>query len=217
MSDRGRRTQNAVRDQLVAAAVREHQPRRRRRRLRVATVLVVAGLGIAAGADATGLLRSGEPLDQPFPGTLRDASTTATDGPRLAVSALDATGRRWGVGAFRSRTGRDCVTAGLVIGTQLGIMREGRFHPYGKEVTGVCFDLERLPSVRDLMPVRGEHPVTLVFGRGRPSYRPAPLLYDGRRYEPTLGRDGSFLFVIDGIVAINRLREETRSPAEVDG
>ena len=213
MSDR--KVQDAVRDQLVAAAVREHQaerPRRRRRwHLRVAGVLGLAGFGVAAGAQGTGLLSEGKPLDRPFPGVLDDSSVRAVDGPRLAATVPNPGSRyAFGVGVFTSRTGLSCVLAGQALGDKLGIFRDDRFHPYGPDVPGVCVDLERVPRLLDLLHVGGK---TLVYGLATPSRTPPPSLsYEGRRYEPTLGRGGSFLFVIDASVDINRLREVS-SPA----
>lgn len=214
MSDR--RVQDAVRDQLVAAAVREHRPRpRRRRRLRVVGVLLVGGFSVAAGAQGTGLLSEGKALDRPFPGVLEGPEVRATDGPRVTITAPSPDPRyRFGVGVFTSETGLDCVLAGSALGQRLGIVRAGRFHPYGDDVPGVCVDLERLPRMQDLMHVGGK---TLVFGLARASHTPPPpLTYDGKRYEPQLGRGGSFLFVIDARVDINRLRE-VGSPAAGGG
>ncbi|RKQ87850.1 hypothetical protein C8N24_5882 [Solirubrobacter pauli] len=216
MSDR--QVQNAIRDQLVAAAVREHETRprpRRRWRLRVAGVLVLGGLGVAAGAQGTGLLSEGKALDRPFPGVLEGPEVRATDGPRLTITAPSPDPRyTFGVGVFTSRTGQDCVLAGYALGERLGLLRDGRFHPYGDDVPGMCVDLKRLPRTLDLMQVGGK---TLVFGLARASHTPPPpLLYDGKRYEPKLGADGSFLFVIDARVDINRLRE-VGSPAADGG
>jgi len=214
-----RKVQDAVRDQLVAAAVREHQalarPRRRRRRWQVAGVLVLAGFGVAAGAQGTGLLSEGRPLDRPFPGVLDDARVRAVDGPRLTATVPDPGSRYpFGVGVFTSRTGLDCVLAGQALGDKLGLLRDGRFHPYGPEVPGVCVDLERIPKHLDLLQLGGK---TLVYGLTAPGRTPpAAMLYEGRRYEPTLGRGGSFLFVIDARVDINRLREAS-SPAASNG
>lgn len=200
MSDR--RVQDAVRDQLVAAAAREQPPRRRRPwRLRIAGVFVVAGLGAAAAAQGTGLLSEGKALDRPFPGAVEVPAVRAVDGPQLAISVPGAP-YGLGVGVFTSRTGQDCVLAGQTLGAKLGIVRAGRFHPYGADVPGVCIDLDRSARVQDLMHIGAQ---TLIYGRA--TTRPPPLLYAGRRYEPRLGPDGSFLFVIDAKVDINRLRE----------
>ncbi len=139
----------------------------------------------------------------------------AVDGPRLAATVPNPGGRYpFGVGVFTSRTGMDCVLAGQALGDKLGLFRNGRFHPYGADVPGVCVDLDRTPKMHDLLHLGDK---TLVFGLATPSRTPpASLIYEGRRYEPTLGRGGSFLFVIDASVDINRLREAS-SPAASNG
>ena len=114
-----RRAQNAVRDQLVAAAVAERP--RRRRRTTVGIAVVAALLGATAVADATGLLASGEPIETLLPRNERAWAERyeAPHGTRVVVTAPDADYRfGWGVGIYTTAKGEDCALAGQVLGAR---------------------------------------------------------------------------------------------------
>jgi len=196
-----RRAQNAIRDQLVAAAVGERP--RRRRRTTVSIAVVAALLGATAVAEATGLLAMGEPIE-----TLLPADESAQfdkyqppDGTTLVVSAPDPNSRYgWGVGVYTSREGLDCALAGQVLGSALGLERNGRFHPYGPGVIGSCGNLDRLPLMSDLVHVAGPHPRTVLYGRVGTRTTPVAYEFRGERYAPRVGTGGAFLIVFDGVI-----------------
>ncbi|MDA0174154.1 hypothetical protein OJ998_33945 [Solirubrobacter taibaiensis] len=199
MSDR--RAQNAVRDQLVAAALAERP--RRRRRTTVGIAVIAALLGATAVAEATGLLAMGEPIETLLPAdeSARVHKYQPPDGTTLVVSAPDPNSRYgWGVGVYTSREGLDCALAGQVLGSALGLERDGRFHPYGPGVIGSCGNLDRLPLMSDYVHAPGPHPRTILYGRV--GTRPGPLVFQfkGKRYTPQVGNGGAFLLVFDGVI-----------------
>lgn len=202
-----RRAQNAVRDQLVAAAVAERP--RRRRRTTVGVALIAALLGATAVAEATGLLASGEPIETLLPREERAWSERyqAPHGTRVVVSAPDKDYRfGWGVGIYTTAKGEDCVIAGQVLGGALGRERDGRFHRYGPRVIGSCGNLDRLPVMTDSLRITGRHPRTLFYGRVGKRGRQPVFQHRGERITPRVGPGGAFLMVFDGVVPPSALK-----------
>lgn len=203
MSDDARATQNAVRDQLVAVARAQQRPqpavnRRRRRRWRGIAVLGVAALGFTASAGATRLLSVGEPIPSLFPQREVNQAYVASDGPQLVATAADPDRRYpWGVGIYETAAGQHCVIAGQAIGSQLGLERGGKFHPYGPDVTGACNAAGK--PVSDRMVVHGPNPRTILIGRTGDRKSKVVLIHRGKRRAIPLARDGTMLVVLDGI------------------
>jgi hypothetical protein len=203
---RSRAVQDAIRDQLVAAALAERP--RRRRRTAFAVAAGAALLGATAMAQATGVLAVGKPIQTLMPGADRERLSRyrAPQGATLSVTAQDPHYRHaWGVGVYTSAEGKDCAIAGHVLGTRLGRERDGRFHPYGRDVTGTCGDLDQLGQMHDLLMIDGPSPRTVVYGRttkpGLVEFR-----YRGHRKAAQPGYGGAFLLVFDGAVAAGDLR-----------
>ena len=207
--DPARTGQTALRDALVAAGMREHagtsgarqRGRSRRRRRRATGVVVLALLGVAAGAQATGLISVGAPIE-PHPGLKKgDPRVTANlAGITLVASAPDPERKTsWGVGIYTSAGGDECVIAGQVrAGNQLGLERDGVFHPYSDLRPGIC--MEGRTNVIDQTLVGGSPPRTLVYGRTtKPDEPPTFILRatgEERTAEPVEG--GAYLLVYDG-------------------
>lgn len=202
-----RRAQDAVRDQLVAAALAERP--RRRRRTTAAIAATVALLGATAVAEATGLIGMGEPIESLVPP--KDAEQLkryrAQDGVTVAATTTDPGYHYgWGVGIYTSAEGKDCVIAGNVVGNALGRERDGRFHRYGKGVAGSCGDLDRLPLMSDSLRIHGEHPRTLVYGRTAQAGRRVVFEHRGVRRAASTGAGGAFLVVFDGVLGPSEFR-----------
>jgi hypothetical protein len=196
-------------DRELQAAQR---PRRRRRR-RALVAVVAVGLGAAAAAGAADLISTGEPVpDRTPPGP--PSAPPADRGADLVAKAPDPDGQAsWGVGVYTSATGRPCVMAGQVRGLSLGLMRDGRFHPYAKGTSGICLDSDRRAMVLDRLTIRGPQPRTVVFGlvRDRKGRVTATL---GTRTTPVpLARGGAFLLVYSGNLPLSQPRIELEPPA----
>ena len=202
----------ALREQLLAAARREQAKpaevakRRRRRRQRRGLGLGVAVLlGGAVAATATDLISTGEPVrDSGFSGEkYRPAVPGAPD---LVAQAPDPDGgTTWGVGVYESANGLSCAIAGHVRGTQLGLMRDGTFHPYRADSRGACGRLGSRPVIFDTMTFGGAKPRTLLFGRTRAAGGTV-LAQDGAKVRTArTARDGGFIFVYEGRHTIGEL------------
>lgn len=212
--DPSRTAQTAVRDALVAAAVREHgatvRQGRRRRRRRTAGALVLALLGAAAAADATGLISVGEPV-APHPGLeVGDPRVTANlAGTTLVATAPDPERKTsWGIATYTSAGGHRCVIAGQVrANDQLGVERDGVFHPYSDLRPGICLDGQR--GVSDVDTVGGAPPRTLVYGlttEADPGTFVVRATGEEQPIEPVEG--GAYLLVFDGRLAPGDLQRK---------
>jgi len=199
--DPARAAQTALRDQLVAAARRETVPvRRRRRRLKIAGLGVAVALGATAGATATGLISVGAPLPTPLDLDASDPrfGVTSPEGVDLVAQASDPGHKlKAGVAIYQSADGRRCVIAGEVRGTALGLERRGTFRPYSGLRTGACI-APNGTRVLDSIQIRSSPPRTLVFGRTtEPGFTVFP---GGKPHRARLTRGGAFLFVFDGLL-----------------
>jgi hypothetical protein len=197
-------------DGLMAAARREAAAERsgrtldrrpRRHRGRIAGIVVALGLGAAAAAGAADLISTGDPvrdMDVKSP-RLEPADARA---PQLVAKAADPEGGvTWGVGIFTSAAGLHCAVAGQVRGLTLGMIRDGRFHPYETGSFGACGSA-RLPIASDRLTITGSSPRTIVFGRTRDADRVVVVQSGGRTYSTRPARGGGFLFVFDGKLAV---------------
>jgi hypothetical protein len=198
--DPSRAAHDALREQLVEAARRElaaASPRPRRRwRWRSLGLVLGATFGLAAAAGAGGLISTGEPVkDRTFPnGEYRPAQP-----PQLAIKASDpAAEAPWGVAIYTAANGQSCALLGQVRGVSVGVIQDGRFHPFEAGTTGMCGSLKRLPQITDMTHVGGPHPRTIVWGRAKAGARAMVVTVDGRRRVAPVGHGGAFLFVLSG-------------------
>jgi hypothetical protein len=217
-SDPSRSAHNALREQLVAAARHEFeaslaaaaaaaQPRRRRRRRWQSLGLVLgATFGVAAAAGAGSLISTGAPVpDTTFPGSrYRPADSQS---PQLAIKASDpAAEAPWGVAIYTAANGQPCALLGQVRGVSVGVVREGRFHPFEAGTTGMCGSLRTLPQITDLTLVGGPRPRTILWGRANPTAREMIVTVRGKRHVAPVGRGGAFLFVFSGRYSVADFR-----------
>ena len=209
-SDPSRAAHNALRDQLEEAALREFRaaapPPRPRRRWRWRSLAIVLGatFGLAAAAGAGGLISTGEPVpDATFPnGKYRPA-----DSPQLAIKAADPEGEAaWGVAIYTAANGQSCALLGQVRGVSVGVVRDGRFHPFAPGTTGMCGNLKQLPQIVDMSHAGGPRPRTILFGRANPTARSMVVTVDGKRHVAPVGHGGAFLFVFSGNYSVEDFR-----------
>jgi hypothetical protein len=199
-AEAGRAAQRELRDQLVDAAERESPGRPGRRRRRAVISGVAVALLAAAGASATGLISVGEPVPRlpdrrPADPRVQPLGQYA----QLVATAPDPEGRHvWGVGIYTSADGRDCAIAGHVRGTALGLERAGTFHPYGKSPAGSCEDLRRRPFFMDILVPKQTPARTIFFGRTAGHKRPVIVRVGNKDYPAPPGRGGAFLLVFSG-------------------
>lgn len=190
-------------DQLMEAARRDEAlarpPQRSRRgRRRAIGLLAAVLLGGAAAAGAAELISTGEPVPN---GTIRNPryDPAAKDSPAIVTKASDPTGAApWGVGIYTSNEGQACAVAGQIRGVQLGVIRNGTFHPFERGTSGACADLSRLPLFSDRMFVRGAQPRTILYGRTSRPEREVTVSLNGKTFSARPARGGAFVFVFDG-------------------
>jgi hypothetical protein len=191
-----------LRESLRAAAARDiaaTAPRRRRRRRRRAGGLLAVGvLAVAGAAGAAELIATGTPVRD-------DGAFTMGYRPGPGLSQLSVVARdgktAWGVRVFRSRNGQRCAIAGRLNGVSLGVMRDGRFHPYTSDFHGTCNRPGRPFGEPQYM--AGQ---TLVFGVASPGAKRVTVTVDGRRRSAPTGRGGGFLLVYQGAIANDALK-----------
>ena len=87
--------------------------------------------------------------------------------------------------------------AGQVRGLSLGLIRDGRFHPYERGTTGTCAHADH-PLMYDRLTIGGRRPRTIVFGRTRDTDRYVVVPSGGKSRSVRPARGGAFLFVFDG-------------------
>jgi hypothetical protein len=189
-----------LRDGLYEAAAREAQPVLRRRRMRRAGALALVALSTAGVATGASLLATGDPVpDVKGKGTRYLPATPG--GGRIAVSAYDpALNVRWGVATYTARTGSQCVVAGQVRGTSLGLVRDDVFHPYAEATSGACAHLSARQMVTEARFFPGSQPRTVVYGRTGPKVHGIALEVDGKHYSSAIGHGGAFMFLFEGEV-----------------
>jgi hypothetical protein len=186
-----------LRESLREAAKRDiaaHPKRRRRRRpvLFVALGLVLCG-GAAAGAAQ--LLSTGEPVKSPYTPAKRYESP---NGYHVVLKA-HAPVLPWGVAIYTTRDGQECIIYGRVNGAALGLLQDGKFHPYARNHSAACRDIDRRPyffsdlSFRDGM--------TLLYGRVGGGKTTFTVVVDGKSFSTRVGEGGAFLFVFKGKVS----------------
>jgi hypothetical protein len=193
-------------EEIMAAARREEAMERgaattgrrgRRHRRRVVGVIVALGLGAAAVAGAADLISTGDPVPDTSFHSPRYAPPPK-GAPELVAKAHDPqTNTTWGVGVFTSEDGLDCAVAGQVRGLSLGLIRDGRFHPYERGTTGTCGH-KNLALMHDRLTIGGSRPRTIVFGRTRNTDRYVVVESGGKSRSVRPARGGAFLFVFDG-------------------
>jgi hypothetical protein len=206
-----------LRAQLMAAARREQarldaSPKRRKRRWRRRGfgVGVAILLGGAVAATATDLISTGEPVrDRGFsPPRFQPAQPGALD---LVAKASDPARGAWGVAIYSNAEGLSCAIAGQVRGNQLGVVRDGRFHPYAADSRGACGKLGRRSMIADTLTVRGAEPRTILYGRARPGERTVIAEDAGTPKVAKTARGGGFIFVFKGEHSLADLRPRVGS------
>jgi hypothetical protein len=163
--------------------------RRRRRRGRIAGVLALVLVGGGAAADATSLFDSG-----PVTPNIRDQIPRYAPGhgkPRqIAVKQrVDGVPLPFGVAVYRTAEGRACALAGVLNGTALGTLADGRFRPFAADRVGTCNTPGR--ATFDQTTIAGHR---VVFGLASARARSVVLPELGRSF--ALGPDRAFLFVV---------------------
>jgi hypothetical protein len=211
--DPSRGAHDALREQLAEAAQREFAAarattaRRPRRRRRWAIGLVLgASFGVAAAAGAGSLISTGEPVpDTTLPGGVYRPADSQT--PQLAIKATDPEGEApWGVAIYTAANGQPCALLGQVRGVSVGVIRDGRFHPFAVGTTGMCGSLEHLPQITDMRFVGGARPRTILWGRANATARRMLVTVRGERHEAPVGHGGAFLFVFSGRYSVEEFR-----------
>lgn len=166
--------------------------RARRRRTRNATFAAVGVLGLGGVAVGSDLISVGEP--EPSPQFATDRSQPAGD-PRIVLRAGDDP-LDWGVQPYRANDGKSCALAGQIRGTQLGLVRDGVFRPYGPDRQGPCREIPRYLATLSPLDHDGR---TVLYGRIAPRVRSVAVIEaDGTRTEHPAGPRGTFLFVFSG-------------------
>jgi hypothetical protein len=198
--DPGRAAHDSLREQLADAAQREFHAARPRRRWRWRSLGLVLGatFGLAAAAGAGGLISIGEPVkDRTFPNSEYRPAGSQT--PQLAIKASDpAAEAPWGVANYTAANGQSCALLGQVRGVSVGVISDGRFHPFEAGTTGVCGDLKHSKQVTDMKFVGGPQPRTILYGRARAGARSMVVTVDGKPRTAPVGHGGAFLFVFSG-------------------
>lgn len=204
MKDDGRRlpSLDALGEQLGRAARRRPDPAPHGRRFRrVFTIAAVASVGTASAAAAGVLLGVGQPVtserDQP-------AGLRPEVRGRLDVTSADPRSRVvWGVRSYRSRDGSRCAVAGRVVNGLVGQLRaDGRFAPFAEDTVGACTDVQSERIAFGVVAPSGPLRRTLVFGRAGESTVAIRLRTPSSARTLSLGRDGAFLAVFEGIVRL---------------
>ena len=172
--------------------------RRRRRRAQLAAVLVLAVAGGGAAADATNLFDSG-PAAPDIRGQVPRYAPGQGEQRQLAVKLRVAGAPLpYGVAVYATGEGRRCALAGVVNGSTLGTIADGRFRPFAADRVGTCNVPGR--ATIDEATVAGR---TVLYGLAPVRARSVVLPQLGRSFR--LGPDRAFLFVIP-----------RRAPYEVD-
>jgi hypothetical protein len=180
-----------LREELRAAARRDvaARARRRRRRTRVAAVLALVVVGGGAAAEATNLFDSGPaapdirgqpPRYAPGQGERRQIVVKL----RVAGSPLP-----YGVAVYRTSENRECAVPGVVNGSELGDLVDGRFRPFAADRIGSCNAPGRVTI--DSARIGGR---IVLFGLAPAGARSVVLPQLGQTR--TLGPDRAFLFIV---------------------
>lgn len=171
-----------------AARLRRRTRRRWGRNLALALVGALGLGGVAVGSD---LISVGDPEPVPPYGSDR---YEAVGNPSIVLRAPDEP-LDWGVEAYRARDGKSCAIAGQIRGTQLGLVRDGVFRPFGPERQGPCRDLPRYIATISPFDHGGR---TVIFGRAAARVRSVAVTEaDGTRTERQVGPRGTILLVFD--------------------
>jgi hypothetical protein len=209
--DPGRAAHDSLRDQLAEAAQREFEVARgaaapRLRRWRSFGLVLGATFGLAAAAGAGSLISTGAPVpDATSPGG--EYRPAGSQKPQLAIKAADPEGEApWGVAIYTAANGQACALLGQVRGVSVGVVRDGRFHPFAAGTTGTCGNLESLPQITDLKSVGGPRPRTILWGRANPTARSMTVTVRGERHVAPVGHGGAFLFVFSGRHSVGEFR-----------
>lgn len=143
------------------------RPRRRALRLapRVVTIALTALMLVAVAATGTKLLLGDGGTVVPDPTTLAGGLDPAPSYRQLAAaSAADPVADQpWGLRLFKNANGDTCLTLGRVVGSRLGVVRQGQFKELPARATGMCAALEDRHVV---MAVRDFTDSVVAGGRG---------------------------------------------------
>lgn len=181
-----------------AAREREQPARRKVRRGRLGAVLIAGSLVLVGGAGAAGLLTTGEPVKprNDAPSGSRPAS------PALGVVTLVARdpqgGFPWGARVYRSKDGSECIVAGRLRGSQIGVIKNRVFRPLGAGAYGACAQLSARRFVFTVGHVVDDLDRTLVYGRAGSSVREVQIRTPDGTRRTKLRPGGAFLLVFDG-------------------
>jgi len=179
-----------LREGLREAARRDvARARRRRRRTRVAAVLALAVIGGGAAADATNLFDSG-PTAPDIRGQIPRYAPGQGERRQIVIKQrVDGVPLPIGVAVYTTGDGRVCALPGVVNGSALGALADGRFRPYAADRVGSCNVPGR--ATIDTATVAGR---SVLVGLAPAGARAVVLPELGRTY--TLEPDRAFLFVL---------------------
>jgi hypothetical protein len=182
-----------LRASLHEAAQREVRATRarRRRRRRVAGALALVLVGGGAAANATSLFDSG-PAAPDIRGQVPRYAPGQGEQRQLAVK-LPVAGvpLPFGVAVYRTGDGHACALVGVVNGSALGDLVDGRFRPFAADRVGTC-NIPGRPTI-DRTTIAGHR---VVFGLASARARSVALPDLGRSF--ALGPDRAFLFLVPG-------------------
>ena len=151
--------------------------------------LALAVVGGGAAADATNLFDSG-PTAPDIRGQIPRYAPGRGEQRQIALKLRVAGAPLpYGVAVYETGEGRSCALAGVVNGSTLGTIADGRFRPFAADRVGTCNVPGR--ATIDQATVAGR---TVIYGLAPARARSAVLPQLGRSV--TLGPDRAFLFVI---------------------
>ena len=188
-------------ERLGRERARARVPSRRRPGGRAIASAIAAVLAAAAAATAaTGLLEDRDTVRRE-PHKLPPSLEGAPADRRLSpVRVPDpGGGLPWGARTYTSELGLSCVVIGRVRGDRLGVVRDGRFVPFGDRAPGAC---GTRPSQHLVVQVRrASDPApgrSVLYGVADRAVR--SLILEGRGGEEPIriGSDGVFLHVRAG-------------------
>ncbi|WP_028067723.1 hypothetical protein [Solirubrobacter soli] len=178
-----------LREGLREAAARDiARARRRRRRTRLAAALALVVVGGGAAAEATNLFDSG-PAAPDIRGQPPRYAPGQGERRQIVVKLrVDGSPLPYGVALYETGEDRVCAVPGVLNGSELGDLVDGRFRPFAADRIGAC-NVRGRANI-DSAIVAGR---PVLFGVAPARARSVALPQLGKTF--TLGPDRAFLFV----------------------